>query len=217
MITMLKSLIHPTYSRAASKHILFAAILYFVISPIFAVATFALFDTLGFERNLPELRDRAAFSLIYSAIIEELAFRLPIKYSKTAILLSSFAFAIICTPYLMPTRVFLFDIFLIIGLSLIFIFIESFIHNYFSLSFTFYFYTVLFSVLHLLNISYTSLTYCVILFEILYCISKMFDGMILGYIRLKSNIIISILLHIAFNISAVLGPKIIAWIINTTI
>lgn len=140
-------------------------------------------------------------SSVYAPILEELAFRLPLKFSKLSFTIASTGISLIFCRVLAELK-YEYSIALSIAIGMIVYFIlnekilkkiSEFWSN--NTSLIFYTFLLIFSFLHLKNYK---LTTELLMFSPIFILPRILGGIIFSYIRLNSGIILAILFH-SFN------------------
>lgn len=162
--------------------------------------------------NLSDLEILLLIS-IYAPIVEELAFRLPLKFSKWNLIIASISLSLI------SLRIFLqLDYLYSLGISftigvLIYFIIQDKLIEFISTLWSknklgiFYFLLMIFSIFHLKNYE---ITIDLLIFSPFIILPRILSGIVYSYVRLSSGILTAIVIH-ALNNGV---PKIILMIVN---
>lgn len=151
--------------------------------------------------------------IVFAPILEEIAYRLPLKLTKRSVILSLITF---CAIYVGDNILFLnirsfgtwykiFIILLIVLFGSLLIkqsFLDKIKRHYFV--YLFYFLAVLFALDHI-SIYLINLPSNLLVLAPLFVLPQFFLGITSGYLRIKNGIFWSILLHILFNAPTVLN------------
>ena len=205
MKLFLQYLKHPTIERSSRPiDIIVGVVLYFLIPPIVSIALFSLFDHLPMEPASGTLRPSQpnVIGLVVSILLEEVAFRLPLKNTLVNRVLSSLALSLLLVRLffisICPTVVMCVAVLLFIA-SLLFV-LQSMMYRHLSFHIMFYIFAFAFGLLHIVRIDFSVVCLSSILYGFFYCLDKIVGGIILGYLRIQVNLLFVITLHLVYDL-----------------
>ena len=204
MKKLIEYLRHPSTEKTAGiKDIVVATIFYFVIPPAISILLFFLYDKLPVVSSPGEFRPSHfnALGLFATVILEELAFRLPLKDRLALRIVSSLAlsalltrlfFASLCSTVVACVAI-------IILLAVLFYLLHALLHKRLGFLAIFYLSAAVFGLLHLVKQDFNALCFASILYGLFYCFDKFLGGVLLGYLRIQVNIFVVIILHLIYD------------------
>ncbi|WP_344930967.1 hypothetical protein [Aquimarina addita] len=198
----------------SKKELVFFLIKMFLILVFFKISTFGIayflesLDIFEIPANLNRgrFRNSSDFEVlfliaVYAPIVEELTFRLPLKFSKWNLIISAMGLNLAILKIFGEIEyLYCFIISAAIGITL-YLFLKQNTIELFQKFWTnnklivFYFFLLIFSFLHLKNYE---LTAEVLLFSPVIILPRILGAMVYSYIRLSSGILLAICFH-AFN------------------
>ena len=207
-------LAHPTQEKTAKpRDLAFASVLYFLVGPVICVAG-ALVQAFALGGEGPAMASRTDMTFVYlcfGVLMEELAFRMPLRNHLPARILSSLALGFVVS------RIFFGHLFaskwiamLVVGtpLAVPIFFALGAMHKQLKFPLIFYFFALLFGLAHLSNLTFDSFSLATLWFVFYYTLDKFCSGAILGYLRVQTNLLLPYLLHLALDTGCLLLPKI---------
>lgn len=204
MKNLIEYLKHPSKEKTAgTKDIVIATIMYFVVPPVISILLFFLYSKLPVDSSPAAFQSSRfnALGLFVTVILEELAFRLPLKDKLPFRILSSLALsALLVRLFLSPfcTTV-LACIAIIVLLATLIYLLQMLLHKHLSFPAVFYLTAVVFGLLHLVRLDFNTLCFASILYGLFYCFDKFLGGLLLGYLRIQTNIFWVIILHLLYD------------------
>lgn len=204
MKNLVKYLRHPADEKSARpRDIIVATVLYFVIPPAVFILLFFLYDKLPLGTTSGQFKSSHfnAFGLFVSVILEELAFRLPLKDKHACRIVSSLALsALLARLFLAPfCRTVLACIAIIVLLAALIYLLQMLLHKYLNFPSIFYLSAVVFGLLHLVRLDFGAICFASILYGLFYCFDKFLGGILLGYLRVQANIYLVIIIHLLYD------------------
>ena len=204
MKNLLLFLKKPTEARSASVIDVFVAILLFFTVPILlSICLFSLFDSV--ITNTPKVTysdvGLTHFRLALIVLIEEFAFRLPLKYNWSNSLISSMALSFLLVPMcfnISKVPIYLFVVIFLLFASLLFA-LQFVLFKRATFPFPFYFFAVLFGGLHCINLSFESIDLIACLYAFLYSFDKIIGGLLLGYLRIQTCLLLTFVVHLLYD------------------
>ena len=194
----------PSETRTASLiDIIVAVLLYFTVPIVLSICLFSIFDLVITKTPAVTYSngDSTFFRLALLVFIEELAFRLPLKHKWFNHLVSSLALSVLLGPLFIDMSRFpgyLFVIIIILFAGLFFL-LQFILFKRVKYPFIFYVFAVLFGGLHSLNLSFESIDFIACLYGFLYCFDKIISGVLLGYLRIQTCLLLSFVVHLLYD------------------
>ncbi|MDQ3099261.1 MAG: CPBP family glutamic-type intramembrane protease [bacterium] len=216
---------HPTSEGAEQQSVLFVfkqlltliSWLYVLVFPV-AIAITLLLKLLNYDgvNAVNELAMNGEFwevlflGVVLAPLIEEITFRLPLRYHRAYLLLSSFMVIRIIVvfflrqsfPNLAQTSLMAGVIPLVLTTGVYFLLrlerVEKRVINFYTNRFPLLFYTatILFGLMHITNYSNVQ---NIVLIVLLLCIPQLIVGSILGFIRIRYGFAYALLMHAIYN------------------
>lgn len=144
------------------------------------------------------------FVIIIPVLIEEFAFRLALKRTLSFLFISSLFMSFICSAFIFNVPVYSWNNLIFrIALSILFsLLLISIYKKVFCIEYNYYFYifSILFSLLHIMNFDYHDRSFTYIVINIINVILIIPSGLILGYVRVSYGFLYAATFHLIHNL-----------------